>query len=299
MDLRHLKSFAVLAEELHFGRAAARLGISQPPLSQQILALEQELGVTLLERSSRRVGLTEAGRLFLVEARAILAHVEHAVTIARRAGRGEIGDLRIGFTASAPLMESVPRTIRAFRDARPEVHLTLQELPTRRQVDALAEARIDIGFLRVPGGVPALPRGIVAVELDRDELVAYLRSDHPLAQGDPEARIDLAALASDPFVLFQRDVGAGTYEQGLALCRAAGFVPRLGQEAREAATILGLVSAGLGVALLPESLRRIQVAGITFRRLTGPGVVVATWLAHRSDDASPLVAAFLAMAGPV
>jgi DNA-binding transcriptional LysR family regulator len=298
MDLRHLKSFAALAEELHFGRAAARLGISQPPLSQQILALERELGVALLQRTSRRVGLTEAGRLFLVEARGILARVEHAVAVARRAGRGEIGELRIGFTASAPLMESVPRTIRAFRDARPEVHLLLQELPTRRQVEALVERRLDIGFLRVPGGIPALPAGLLAVELDRDELVAYLRSDHPLAQGEPDERIDVAALASDPFVLFQRDVGAGTYEQGIALCRAAGFTPRLGQEAREAATILGLVSAGLGVALLPESLRRIQVAGITFRRLRGPGVTVATWLAHHRDEASPLVAAFLAMAGP-
>jgi DNA-binding transcriptional LysR family regulator len=158
MELRHLRYVVALAEELHFGRAAARLGISQPPLSQQIQALEAELGARLFERSNRRVALTEVGRLFLEQARMVLAAADRAAEVARRAQRGEIGEIRIAFTASAPFTTLIPQTIFAFRRSHPDVHLQLQEMPTRQQIEALAERRLQIGFLRNPTFPPVPTR---------------------------------------------------------------------------------------------------------------------------------------------
>lgn len=197
MELRHLRYFVAVAEELHFGRAAEHLGISQPPLSQQIQALEEEIGARLLERTNRRVELTEAGRLFLDECRQILAHVEKATQIARRAQQGEIGELNVGFTASAPFTSTIPRSILAFRQAHPDVHLSLREMSSRVVIEALLEETVQVGVIRP---FP-LPDTITAVELFRDPLVAVLRADHPLAQGKDEG-ISIAALADELFVFF-------------------------------------------------------------------------------------------------
>jgi DNA-binding transcriptional LysR family regulator len=292
MELRHLRYFVALAEELHFSRAARRLGISQPPLSQQIQALELSLNAPLFERTNRRVELTEAGRALLVEARATLDQAERAATIVGRAQRGEIGELRIGFAPSAPLIAPFTATVLAFRKAAPGVRLVLGEQVTTEQIDALLERRLHIGFIRSPSE-PDLPETIVAIELHREPLVAFMRADHPLARG---RTVPLKALANEPFIFFPRSHGTSLYDQVLALCRKAGFTPRIDQEARGNATILGLVAVGLGVSILPESLRGIAVANTACRPLSPAGVPTSMWLIHRRHDQSPASEAFVALA---
>jgi DNA-binding transcriptional LysR family regulator len=295
MELRHLRYFVALAEELHFGRAARRIGISQPPLSQQIRLLEADLGVRLLERTNRRVELTAAGGVFLVEARATLAQAERAAAMAGRAERGEVGELRIGFASSGALNAPFTRTIRAFRKALPGVHLVLEEQVTADQIEALIERRLQIGFIRSPVA-PDLPEGLVAIELCREPLLVFLRADHPLAVARRGRAVPLAALADEPFVFFPSGAGTSLYDQVMALCRKAGFRPRVEQEARANATILGLVAAGLGVSILPASLAGFAVAAVVGLRLSPAGPPTALWLVHRRDDPSPAAAAFVALA---
>ncbi|MGE0853998.1 MAG: LysR substrate-binding domain-containing protein [Hyphomicrobiaceae bacterium] len=295
MDLRHLRYFVVLAEELHFGRAAKRLGISQPPLSQQIRALEEEVGATLLERTSRRTNLTEAGKVFLREARKTLAQAERSGEIARRAQRGEIGELNIGFTPSAPLTPKFRSTIRAFGAAYPDVRLTFHELSTRQQAESLMAGSLDIGFLRTAGERPMLPDALAVSATAREELVAFLPGNHPMAGGYARTRIPITSFADDPLLLFSREIGGTTYDQVLGLCRRAGFAPRLGQEAREAVTLLGLVAAGLGVTVLASSYRQIQYEGVVMRRLARPVPSATTWLSHNRDNDSPIIQTFLAI----
>jgi DNA-binding transcriptional LysR family regulator len=292
MELRHLRYFVVLAEELHFSRAAQRLGISQPPLSQQIRALELSLNARLFERTNRRVELTEAGRALLVEARATLDQAERAANIVGQAQRGEIGELKVGFAPSAPLIAPFTTTILAFRKASPGVRLVLNEQVTTEQIDALLERRLHVGFIRSPS-VPDLPDAIAAIELYREPLSVFMRADHPLAR---HRAVPLQALAAEPFVFFPRSHGTSLYDQVLALCRKAGFIPRIDQEARGNATILGLVAVGLGVSILPASLRGIAVADVACRELSPAGVPTSMWLIHRRHDQSPASAAFVALA---
>jgi len=288
VELRHLRYFIAVAEELHFGRAAEQLGISQPPLSQQIQALEEELGARLFERTNRRVALSAVGRLFLPEARQVLAQLEQAVDVARRAQRGELGELKVGFTASAPFTSTIPRAIRAFRQACPEVHLDLRELSSRGVAEAVREGRLQVGMLRP---LAPLPEDLVALELFAEPLVAVLPVDHPLA-GAREEGVRLAALGEEPFVFFPRTFGTGLYDQLLGLARAAGFSPRIVQEASEAMTLIGLVATGLGVTVLPASFSRMRIDGVVCRTLLDPGASTAVWLVRRRDEASPLVRRF-------
>jgi DNA-binding transcriptional LysR family regulator len=292
MELRHLRYFVVLAEELHFSRAARRLGISQPPLSQQIRALELSLKAPLFERTNRRVELTEAGRALLVEARATLDQAERAATIVGQAQRGEIGELRIGFAPSAPLIAPFTASILAFRKAAPGVRLVLGEQVTTEQIDALLQRRLHIGFIRSPSA-PDLPDAIAAIELYREPLSVFMRADHPLARG---RTVPLKALANEPFIFFPRSHGTSLYDQVFALCRKAGFAPRIDQEARGNATILGLVAVGLGVSILPTSLRGISVADIECRPLSPAGVPTSMWLIHRRHDQTAASQAFVALA---
>lgn len=288
MELRHLRYFIAVAEELHFGRAAERLGISQPPLSQQIQALEEEIGARLFERTNRRVELTDAGRLFLDESRQVLAQVDKAVLLARRAHLGELGELKIGFTSSAPFTSTIPSSIHAFRKAYPDVHLDLQEMSSRQVLKALLEESLQVGVIRPL----ALPDAVHWVELFREPLVAVLRADHPLAAGSEDG-LAIAALAEEPFVFFPRSYGTGLYDQVIALTRQAGFSPRIAQEASEAMTIIGLVSAGLGVSILPASFRRTRVDGVVYRTLSDPEATTAVWLVRRQNEGSPLVLSFI------
>ncbi|EJO5057586.1 TPA: LysR family transcriptional regulator [Pseudomonas aeruginosa] len=288
MELRHLRYFIAVAEELHFGRAAERLGISQPPLSQQIQALEEEIGARLFERTNRRVELTDAGRLFLDESRQVLAQVDKAVLLARRAHLGELGELKIGFTSSAPFTSTIPSSIHAFRKAYPDVHLDLQEMSSRQVLKALLEESLQVGVIRPL----ALSDAVHWVELFREPLVAVLRADHPLAAGSEDG-LAIAALAEEPFVFFPRSYGTGLYDQVIALTRQAGFSPRIAQEASEAMTIIGLVSAGLGVSILPASFRRTRVDGVVYRTLSDPEATTAVWLVRRQNEGSPLALSFI------
>jgi DNA-binding transcriptional LysR family regulator len=276
MELRHLRYFVRVAEELHFGRAAARLGISQPPLSQQIMALEEELGVPLLERTSRNVVLTEAGRLFLHEARKTLAQAERAMLVARRAARGELGELRIGFNASAPFVPAVARAIHDFRIAWPDVHLTLSELPGPEMRAALAEHKVEVGFLR-GFRQPELPAPFVSRLVLREGVVVAMRPDHPLAA---KQSVTLADLKGQPMIFYQRGLTGGFTEQLQKLMRAAEIEPIVAQEVREVSTMFGLVAAGVGITVVARSLRALQAANVVYRDFDEAEANSAMWLVY-------------------
>lgn len=288
MELRHLRYFIAVAEELHFGRAAQLLGISQPPLSQQIQALEQELGARLFDRTNRRVALSEAGRLFLDEARLVLAQVDKASDVARRAQLGQLGELKIGFTPSAPFTSSIPQAILAFRQRFPAVHLSLKEMSSKEVAAGLEDETIQVGIMRP---LP-MPDSLLVVELLREPLVAIINADHPLAQNSDQG-LHLSELAAEPFVFFPRTYGSGLYAQLMDLARQAGFSPLFTQEAGEVMTIIGLVAAGLGVTVLPASYRRMRIDGVVYRTLLDPGATSAVWLVQRKDQQSPMARAFV------
>ncbi|WP_042297930.1 LysR substrate-binding domain-containing protein [Paraburkholderia bannensis] len=294
MDLRRLRYFVVLAETLHFGRAALRLNIAQPPLSHQIRVLEDELGARLFDRSNRHVELTAAGAALLPEARALLAQAEKASTIAARVERGELGELRIGFTSAAALTHVIPRLILAYRRDWPGVRLSIHELTTQGQLTAMLERRLDFAFVR--GTVaPDLPSAFGSVRLFEDAFVAALPPGHPCTDG--ATPLSVKALATEQFVMYPADSGTGAYEQVMSMCRHAGFAPEVVQEALSAATMVGLVAAGLGVALVPESFQRIEATGVVFRPLRDSQARSAMWLVFRADEISMREAAFLELAG--
>jgi DNA-binding transcriptional LysR family regulator len=287
MDLRHLRYFVCVAEEMHFGRAAQRLGISQPPLSQQIRALEEELGARLFERTSRRVRLTDTGRVFLPEARAALAQVERAIEVARASERGELGRLRLGFTASGPFVPKIADALYAFRQERPQVELNIQELGRDMQIEAIDQDQLDIGMVRA-ADPPVLPAGLRSRCIYKEEMLLTLREDHALALRD--APILITDLADVPFVLYGATGGAGFNENFFALCAEAGFKPRVASEASSFATLLGLVAAGFGATVLAQSLLRLHVEGLVFRSITPP-VTSRLWMIHK-DQLPAAAAAF-------
>ncbi|WP_317203969.1 LysR substrate-binding domain-containing protein [Janthinobacterium sp.] len=290
MELRHLRYFVAVAEELHFTRAAERLHIGQPPLSQQIQALETELGAQLFERSKRWVRLTEAGRLFLDDARRILALAEQAAVTARRAQRGEAGVLRIGFTFSTPLTPLFASVIKRYRQQFPLVSLTLHEMATLPQIDAIAQRTLDLGFVRPPE--VEIPAAVELATLRQDPLVLVLPGDHPLAAREAVA---IRELAGEAFVMYPKSAGAGISPQIIRLCRAAGFVPHVAQEAGEASTIIGLVAAGCGISLLPASFQRIRMDGVCYRAISDPAASTSLLLARLRGHSTPLIDAFFAL----
>ncbi|MET3840653.1 LysR substrate-binding domain-containing protein [Bradyrhizobium sp. OAE829] len=284
IELRHIRYFVAVAEDLHFGKAAERLGISQPPLSQQILALEREIGARLFERSNRRVELTEAGKLFLKEASDILGRVDSAAALAQRMHQGQIGEMKIGFFGSAPFVDEFQQLVFDFRKQHPMIHLVLQEMPTYQQVDAILNGRLDVGFVRP---LQPKPASIQSVEISRERLMVVMRSDHPLAlkAGD----ISLLELVNEPLVLYARSIGSGLHQKIVDLCRDAGFTPNVAQEANATPTMMGLVAAGIGISILPASLERLSFEGLIFKSLREPKAQTAVWIAKRWDDRSSLV----------
>lgn len=290
MEIRHFRYFVHVAEELHFGRAARRLGLSQPPLSQQIQIMENEIGARLFERTNRRVELTEVGRLFLPEARAVLEQVNHAIAVARRAHRGEIGEVAIGITASAPFTSAVSRAIFEFRRLYPDVRLTMNEMLSPSQIQAVAAGSLQAGFIR-GSHLPDLPVDVSATEIYEDRLVLVLREDHPLARtGKP---ITMTQLADEPFVIYARGLGAGFHEQLLALCRAAGFEPKIVQEVNELSTLLGIIAAGLGITTVAASLQALHVEHVVYRPLDAPGASTKMWLIHNDKKCPPSCNSFV------
>jgi DNA-binding transcriptional LysR family regulator len=291
MELRHLRYFIAVAEELHFTRAAERLHIGQPPLSHAIQLLEADVGARLLERSKRWVRLTEAGKLFLADARRILALAEQAAETARRAERGEAGELRIGFTYSTPLTPLFAEVINRYRQEFPLVTLTLHEMATMRQLDAIGQRNLDLGFIRPPE--LTIPPAIKVTNLREDPLVAVLPVGHPLAA--KEEAVAIRELADQPFVMYPPGAGTGIYPQVHRLCRAAGFVPRIAQTAGEASTIIGLVAAGSGITVLPASFDRIRMDGVCYRQIADKAATTLLLLAQRAGENSPLIDAFVAL----
>jgi len=289
MELRHLRYFVAVANELHFGRAAEKLHISQPPLSMQIRALEDELGVALLNRTRRHVSLTRAGQAFLQDARQILEKTDQAILTARRAGRGEIGELAVGFISVADY-NLLPLVLREFRRRYPMVSLSLKEATTDTQLEDLREGRIDVGFLLPPVTEP----GIQSVPVLREPLIAALPERHPLAAAS-EA-IALSELANTPFIITPRHMAPGLYDDIVSFCHAAGFSPQVTQEAIQMQTVISLVSAEMGVALIPRSLRNLKRTGVVYKSLKEKSPMSEIHLAWRIGDSLPALQLFLRLA---
>ena len=295
MELRHLRYFVAVAEEGHITRAAERLGIQQPPLSHQIRALERELGVQLFRRLPRGVELTEAGRSFIEDARAALARVGQGVEAAKRAARGEQGHLRLAVPPTAPFHPFVPQVILAFREAYPLVSLTMEENLRMETLEQLRGGQMDVAFLRAS---IAAPEGLVVHPLLEEPMVAALPSGHPLARSAPsqDAALPLRALAGETFIAYARQQGPALYEAMAAACLQAGFSPQLGQEAPRISTALSLVATGFGVTLVPASMRRMALEGVTYRDLAGAAKARAFLsIAARRDDSSGIVRNFVAL----
>lgn len=285
MNHKLMQSFMAVAEELHFGRAAARLHISQPPLTKQIQQLEQAMGVRLLERTKRKVELTAAGRVFLDEVRAVLQQTEQAVELARKADRGETGHLAVGFIDAA-IYSVVPSVVQRFTKRYPEVELSLTDLRIPNQVRAVAERQLDIGFVHPPVVHNALKVESILVE----PLIVALPETHRLAS---EAEVALADLASEALIQFPRSINPSLYDEIVGLCRSSGFSPRIVREATPKQTIIGLVSVGLGISLLPACLQNLRRSGVVYRPIQGRTLSVDTSIIYRHEQPSPVLKAFL------
>lgn len=283
MEFRTLRYFSAVAEEMHFGRAAKRLHISQPPLSRQMMNLEEELEVALFDRSKRGVQLTPAGSLFLVEARKVISAVDAATTVARRAGRGEIGRLTVGFFVAATYAV-LPRVLRNFRQHSTDVSLVLKDMELPKVLEGLIEGEIDVGFLRPP----VTDRRISVEVLLREPFVAVVPEGHKFSR---RRQLHLRDFVDEEFVMFAPKWSV-TYAQIVNACYAVGFQPRIVQEARRAETVIGLVSSGTGVALMPSTAQLLAMPGVSFRKVGGLPMS-ETAVAWRSDNSSALLRTFL------
>jgi DNA-binding transcriptional LysR family regulator len=288
MELRHLRYFVAVAEELHFGRAAKRLYIAQPPLSQQIQQLEKELGVSLFERTNRRVELTDAGQAFLDEAYKILAHVEQAKLLAQRAARGELGKLALGFVSSAAF-DLLPHLLSAYREQHPQIHVSLHEMEKDEQIAALFARQIHVGLLRPTVDSSELCSEIIL----REPLLLALPAQHPLVS---KTQISIQDLANETFVLQPRHWTLGLYDHVMNLCHSANFSPNVKQEAADTYLIIGLVAANMGISLVPASAQSLRSQGVVYRPLEGDTTQIEMAMVWRRDDHSPVVEAFLELA---
>ncbi|EFH82587.1 LysR family transcriptional regulator [Ktedonobacter racemifer] len=288
MELRHLRYFVAVAEELHFGRAATRLSIMQPSLSQQIQQLEDELGFPLFRRTKRSVELTDAGSVFLDAARKVLLQVQEAKQAAQRAHRGEAGRLVIGYISSSTY-DVLPLMLRLFRERFPQVEVALRELTTHEQLRALEEGAIQIGLIRLPINAPWVSVQVVR----REPIVCVLPERHPLAAHE---RIPGTLLAQEPFVLQSRQQGSGYHVYLMKLCLGYGFTPNVVQEVTQMHAIVGMVAAGIGVSLVPLSTQNIRSQGVVYRELEGEAPITEVAVAWRSDAHSRLIQNFLSVA---
>ena len=285
-DLRRLRYFVAVAEELHFGRAARRLNVSQPPLSVQVRTLEREIGTPLLIRTQRRVELTEAGRVLLEEARRLLDQAEAAVTHARRAADGAVGPLTVGFVSTVDY-SILPPLVRRFRQKHPGIALKLLELTGDRQQALLQSGELDLGLSILPS--PAA--GLIMRPVFREPLIAAVPANHPLAG---RRRTALRSLAVEAFIQFPRELAPGLYDLAIAACQKAGFTPHLAQEAIQMQTILGLVAAGLGVALVPQCMSKLQRPDVRYLALDARGFEVETVALWQTENRAPALAALIA-----
>ena len=287
MELRHLRYFVAVAEELHFGRAANRLHTSQSSLSQQVRNLETELKVDLLRRVRRHVELTPAGSRFLREARGILAAAERAAGLARETEREESQKIIVGISPETDWM-FLGRALRLFREHAPSVEVLFQNLTPEAQIAALQKGRIDIGFV----GLPIEAAGIVSELTGRERLVAAIPEKHPMARS---GRIRLSDLSAEAYTLWPRHLSPGRYDLLLSIFRQAGFGPPISMEGDlpSTQTVLGMVAAGLTVALVDSAIKQRAVHGVVFRPISDRGVVTESGVIYRREDSSPLLGSFL------
>jgi len=290
MELRHLRYFVAVAEELSFSRAAEKLNMAQPPLSHQIKALEEELGVLLFERAQRRIFLTGPGKLFLERTLDILARVDTAKIDVRKAAHGEIGSLALGYTASSMFGQFLPQTLQQFRAVHPLVAVSLHEMASLDQLHALSDRILDLGILRWPASDVAPQLKLDAFRATR--LTAVLAADHPLAT---RAALTIADLHAESFITYPRGAGTGLYQQIIDLCRRAGYRPNVIRESREASAMVGLAAAGVGIAIMPDDVRCIDIAGAVYRPISDPDAVSTLSLAYRKTDRNPHLLALIAL----
>ncbi len=285
MDIRKLRYFIAVAEELHFNRAAEKLNMTQPPLSQQIQALEKELGVKLLERSKRQVRLTPAGAVFLEEAKTILAQLERSIKTTQLAGRGISGHLVIAFVDSAAggLMIDI---LKGFREHFPQIQLTLREMTSAQQEQALLDGSVHVGFLRAIEPAKHLAYRTFAIE----SLFAVLPEQHPLAR---QPLLSVSSLECEPFVLFPRHLGVGFHRLIMEFCSQHGVYPNVVQEAIQMYTIVNLVAANLGVSIVPSSVAEFRRSGVVFRPFKESAPPVPLYAAWRTDTDKAVLSAFL------
>jgi DNA-binding transcriptional LysR family regulator len=288
MELRHLRYFIAVAEQLHFTRAAERLHISPPALTEQIQGLERELGVRLLIRNQRKVALTDAGSRFLDEARATLRQAERAELVARRAGRGEAGNVEIGYVSSASCTGLLARAIKQYRVTRPMVNVNIHKIETSRQLEDLTESRLDIGLLRPPSRYPF---GIASVIVARQTIIVVLPADHPLAA--TKVPIRPAMLAGEAFIAPNFEMEIGIYQHTAELARKGGFAPRMVARAPDFFTIVTMVAAGFGIAAVPQSCACIQIPGIVYKPIAGQTRAAELAAAFRRDERAPAVKTFI------
>jgi DNA-binding transcriptional LysR family regulator len=289
MELHQLRCFVMVADELHFGRAARRLFMTQPPLSRQIQLLERSLGVTLLERSNRSVKLTIAGQHFLRDARHVLAYTEQAADSARRLERGEVGQLLLGFTAVSSY-RMIPGLLECTDSTLPDVRVDLREMVSGAQIEALEANMLDIGFVRWSSAQAGFNYQLISQE----PLLVVMADEHPLAA---HAKVALADLDQQPFVMYSPDEGRYFHDCIAGLFAMAGVSPRYRYYLGQTHSILGLVRAGLGVAIVPAAARHLYPGQLQFRRLSDADPVAQIYMASRLDNDNPAVAPFIQMAG--
>ncbi|MGU7839292.1 LysR family transcriptional regulator [Burkholderia sp. AW33-5] len=282
LELRHYRYFVTLAELLHFGQAAERLGISQPALSQQLRVIERAVGVPLLTRSGRRLALTEVGTVFRDEAQAVLNQVERAELVIARACRGDIGALSIGYVASATLSGMLPPLLAEFRDTYPDVQISIREMDMTAQLAAVADGTLEVGFVRLP--ICDVSDEVDLRMLEAEPVVAVLNVKHPLAR---RARVDVADLRDETFICTDTQHGTGFYATTIEACAVAGFHPRIEALSRQMSTIISMVAAGFGVALVPASLSRFAQPDVVFRALVQTDLTSHLALAYRKNRPSP------------
>jgi len=286
MDLRHLKYFIAVAEELNIGRAALRLNISQPPLTRQIQQLEDEIGVLLFTRTPKGVELTQAGEQLLKEAINIRALVEQATERTQRTGQGKIGRLDVGIFGSG-IFDVIPKVLLAFRRLYPEVNIVLHTMDKGEQIDALRQRRITVGFNRIMAPQPDISSTLVKVE----KLYLAINLTHRFADMDS---ISIKALEHEPLVLFPSGPRPNFIDHVINLCRRSGFTPEISQEVGDAITAVALVASGFGVCLVPESATNLSLPGVVFKKLNDAvNATVDLSCFYRKDDDSKLLKAFL------
>lgn len=293
MNLRQLRYFVTVAENLSFTRAARFLHISQPPLSQQIRALEDDLGVRLFDRTKRRVALTEPGLLFLEEARKLLSQAETARVAVMNAAAGYAGRLRLAYPVSVAFHPALPRTLLEFAQRAPNVRVELAEMYTTAQYDALLAGQLDVGFVRALPAENMRQRERLRIrELDRERLLLAMPAAHPLASRE---RVALREFSDTPFVAQPGRYGTTLYNALTTLTARAGFHPAIAQQAQQVTGLLALVSAGIGVALVPASLRAVKLSGVHLREIEDENAFLLLGIASRAEDSNPVLVRFLEM----